>query len=66
MESKLIEAASSQGIWALLFIVLFIYTVRDGKQRESKYQSVIEKLSNIIEVEIKCLAEKIEHFSKKD
>lgn len=52
METKLIEIASAQGIWALLAIILIFYILkaqekRDLKQeqREEKYQSIIAELT---------------------
>ena len=52
MESTILDAALSQGIWAVLAIFLLIYIVkanekRDQKQeeREKNYQTVIEKLT---------------------
>ena len=67
MESKLFEMAASQGIWALLFVGLFIYTLKDAKTREEKYQDLVAKLSSIIDDKIKVLAEKIDNlFDKKE
>ncbi|ARC86249.1 MAG: hypothetical protein KID00_01160 [Clostridium argentinense] len=53
MEGKLIELASSHGIWALLSVALIFYILkmqekRDLKQeeRESKYQEIISSLTD--------------------
>ena len=57
MESTILDAALSQGIWAVLAIFLLIYIVkanekRDQKQeeREKNYQTVIEKLTESFRV----------------
>ena len=53
MEDKIIEMAATQGIWALLSIVLIFYILktqekRDSKQeeREKNYQSIISGLND--------------------
>jgi membrane protein implicated in regulation of membrane protease activity len=60
MESKVLDLALSQGIWAVLAVVLIFYILkaqekRDLKQeeREEKYQNIITQLTdklNIVEV----------------
>lgn len=57
MASTILDAALSQGIWAVLAIFLLIYIVkanekRDQKQeeREKNYQTVIEKLTESFRV----------------
>lgn len=59
MENELLKIATSQGIWAVLSVVLIVYILkvqekRDLKQeeREKSYQETISKLTdrfNIIE-----------------
>ena len=51
MESTILDAALSQGIWAVLAVFLLVYIVkenekRDAKQeeREKNYQKIIEQL----------------------
>lgn len=36
MESMLMESAMSQGIWVLLFVSLFIYTIKRYEKMESR------------------------------
>jgi hypothetical protein len=57
LEEKIIELASSQGIWAALSIILIFYILknqekRDIKQeeRESKFQQIIIELTNKLEI----------------
>ena len=53
MEATLLEAATTQGIWVLLFVSLFIYTIKryeamESKQeaREKEYQKLICELTD--------------------
>ena len=52
METTMLDAALSQGIWAVVAVFLLIYVVKSNEQRgkkqeerENNYQSVIEKLT---------------------
>ena len=52
METTMLDAALSQGIWAVVALFLLIYVVKSNEQRDKKqeerennYQSVIEKLT---------------------
>lgn len=38
----------SNGIFAILFVLLFFYQLKDSKQRENKYQKTIEELTKHI------------------
>lgn len=49
MES-IIEMAAQTGIWAVLFVFLFFYQIKDSKAREEKYQSTIEQLATSLEI----------------
>ena len=55
MEATLLEAATTQGIWVLLFVSLFIYTIKryeamESKQeaREKEYQKLICELTDTV------------------
>lgn len=71
MESEAIKIASSQGIWAVLSVILIFYILksqekRDIKQdeREKNYQEIIGKLTdklNIVE-EVKNDVEEIKSY----
>ena len=48
LEQALIEAATTQGIWVLLFVSLFLYTIKNNEklvekqdQREVNYQKLL-------------------------
>ncbi len=68
MEQTLIEAATTQGIWVLLFVILFIYTIKSNEKliekqdaREENYQKLLSEMSAkyIIVEEIKDSVEEI-------
>lgn len=42
---KLLEFAYTNGIWAFLFVWLFVYQLKDSSSREKKYQSIIDDLT---------------------
>lgn len=42
--------AAQTGIWAVLFVFLFFYQIKDSKAREEKYQSTIEQLATSLEI----------------
>ena len=52
MEQALIEAAPTQGIWVLLFVSLFLYTIKNNEklvekqdQREVNYQKLLSDMT---------------------
>ena len=74
MESSIIDAALTQSIWAALSIALIFYILkkqeaRDKAQaeRESKYQDIIENLTDKLDVldELKDTVEEIGELLKK-
>lgn len=57
MEQVLMETAMSQGIWVVLFVSLFIYTIKrcenlekKYEQREIEYQKIIHELTEKFEI----------------
>lgn len=50
MWEKIFNLAISNGIWAVLFLALFVYQLKDSKSRETKYQKTIENLSTSLQV----------------
>ncbi|KAA8666396.1 hypothetical protein F3O63_16940 [Clostridium sp. HV4-5-A1G] len=75
MEDQILKLAASQGIWAVLSIVLIFYILkaqekRDDRQeeREKNYQEIISKLTerfNIVDDIDKNIKE-IQYVLKKD
>ena len=55
MWQEIIKTAVGNGLWAVLFCVLLMYQLRDGRARESKYRSTIdillERLNRLDDVE---------------
>ena len=51
-EQALIEAATTQGIWVLLFVSLFLYTIKNNEKlvekqdkREENYQKLLSDMT---------------------
>ena len=47
--TNILELALQQGIWAALYIYLFFRMLSENKEREDKYQTIIDRLSGNIE-----------------
>ena len=52
LEQVLIEAATTQGIWVLLFVSLFLYTIKNNEKlvekqdkREENYQKLLSDMT---------------------
>ena len=52
LEQVLIEAATTQGIWVLLFVQLFLYTIKNNEKlvekqdkREENYQKLLSDMT---------------------
>ena len=45
MWDQVMEYAAANGIWALLFLALLIYQLKDSKKREEKYTATITSLT---------------------
>jgi preprotein translocase subunit YajC len=45
MEQEVIKMAASQGLWALLFVVLLFWVLRENAKREEKYQNILQDLN---------------------
>lgn len=48
MEQQLFKLAAGNGIWAALYVFLFIYVLYDSRNREKKYQITIHENQSII------------------
>ena len=48
MENVLLELATTQGIWVLLFVSLFLYTIKHYEQLESKQEVREKEYQNLI------------------
>ena len=58
---EIISVIISNGIFAILFVYLFYYQLRDSKRREEKYQKTIEQLSEHLGV-IEQINEDVEYL----
>ena len=61
--SKLLELAVGQGIWAVLYIYLFFRMLNENKEREERYQSTINLLSDNIEDGIENIQNQLDAIS---
>lgn len=59
MWEQIVNLAISNGLFAVLFLGLLIYQLRDSRSREQKYQDTIEKLGNSLEI-VKQVKEDVE------
>ena len=50
MWEKIFNLAIGNGIWAVLFLVLLFFQLKDSKRREEKYQRTIEALGVSLKV----------------
>lgn len=46
MWNDVFNVAISNGIFAVMFVALLVYVLKDSKKRESKYQNIIDVLSS--------------------
>ncbi len=53
MENTLLEVAASQGIWVLLFVSLFVYTIRRYERMEERQELREKEYQNLVN----CLTE---------
>lgn len=50
MVSEIFELALSNGIWAVLFVFLLFYQIKDSTKRETKYLETIGALTNKLDL----------------
>ena len=65
MYDGIISLACANGIWAVLFVFLFFYELKDSKAREIKYQNTIDKLTEQLSV-VYDIAEGIEEVKENE
>lgn len=46
MEEVIIRVFANQGAWALLFIMLLFYVLKENSKREENYQAIIASLTD--------------------
>lgn len=50
MIEEIMQLAIGNGLWAVLFVFLFLYQIKDSSRREKKYISTIDILSNHLSI----------------
>ena len=72
MEQVLIEAATTQGIWVLLFVSLFLYTIKNNEKlvekqdkREENYQKLLSDMTEKYAV-VEDIRNSVDEIQKKD
>lgn len=64
MWEKIFNLAISNGIWAVLFLILLFFQLKDSKKREEKYQKTIENLGASLTV-VTEIKEDVEDIKQK-
>ena len=49
MWQEIFNLAVNNGLWAVLFLVLLFYVLKDSRAREKKYQETIDRLGTSIQ-----------------
>lgn len=62
---SLIEDALQQGIWAALYIYLFFRMLKENKEREDRYQAMVDRLSGNIEEGIEDIQSRLDAMEKR-
>ncbi|MFS0841180.1 BhlA/UviB family holin-like peptide [Paenibacillus sp. 1P03SA] len=60
MDQTIIDAALKDGLWAVLFVSLFLYNLKESKTRENKLMNFIDEISKQFE----ALAKQYERLSE--
>ena len=63
MWQEIVSVVVSNGIFAVLFVLLFIYQLKDNKKREEKYQQTISDLSAHLGV-VEQIKEDVEYLKE--
>ena len=64
MWEQIVNLAISNGLFAVLFLGLLVYQLKDSRTSEQKYQMTIEKLGNSLEI-VKQVKEDVEDIKDK-
>lgn len=46
MENEILKIAATQGLWAVLFVGLLFWVLRENAKRESSYQTLLQELTS--------------------
>ena len=50
MEQDIMKMAASQGLWAVLFVALLFWVLRENAKREENYQKLLQDLTDKFEI----------------
>lgn len=50
MWEDILNLAIGNGLWAVLFVILLCYVLKDSRVREKKYQELIDALSESLNI----------------
>ena len=50
MESEVLQLAASQSLWAVLFVALLFYVLKENSKREENFQEIISSLTEKLDV----------------
>jgi len=50
MMEEVVKLACTNGLWAVMFVVLLLHQIKTSNQREQKYQALLEKLANNVAI----------------
>ncbi len=64
MWEQIVNLAISNGLFAVLFLGLLVYQLKDSRAREQKYQNTIEKLGDSLEI-VRQVKEDVEDIKDK-
>ena len=64
MWERILDLAIKNGLWAVLFLGLFVFVLKDSHQRENKYQQTIKDLTDHLGVvnDIKAEVEQVKQI----
>ena len=63
MIDEIINLAISNGLWAVLFVLSFLYQISNSQKREQKYQNIIDNLTNSLGI-VKSIDTQIKSINK--
>lgn len=63
MWEQIWETAINSGLWAMLFVALFVLQIKDSKAREEKYQTLINSLAEKLEI-VEVIKDDIEEIKE--
>lgn len=63
MWEEVFNLALSNGLFAVLFLGLFIYQLKDSRTREKKYQETIVRLGNALDI-VQSVKEDVEDIKE--